>query len=176
MQKKIWKTSGFVTTWEVAGPYEQQGKSFEALFDIPFAPETGDSASVHWQKLTVNTKNAESWKMDLLHALGGEERVAYARTWINSPKKQDVRLELGSDDGIKVWLNDHLVHTNNAARALQAGSDKVDVTLNEGWNSLLLKVTQHNAGWGFCVRFSETGGEPVAGLRASLKPPATAQR
>jgi hypothetical protein len=160
----------------VAGPYAQEGKSFAQLFDIPFAPETGDAASVHWQDLSVNAKNADSWKMDLLHALGGEERVAYARTWINSPKKQDVRLELGSDDGLKVWLNDHLVHANNAARALQAGSDKVDVTLNAGWNSLLLKVTQHNAGWGFCVRFSETGGEPVAGLRASLKPPATAQR
>ena len=175
-QKKIWNTAGFVTTWQVAGPYAQEGKSFAQLFDIPFAPETGDSASVHWEMLPVSANSAESWKMDLLKALGGLQRVAYARTWINSPKKQDVRLELGSDDGLKVWLNDHLVHANNAARALQAGSDKVDVTLNAGWNSLLLKVTQHNAGWGFCVRFSETGGEPVAGLRASLKPPATAQR
>jgi HEAT repeat protein len=176
VQKNIWKMSGYVTTWQVAGPYEQQGKSYTQLFDIPFAPETGDSASVHWQNLSVNTKNAESWKMDLLHALGGEQRVAYARTWINSPKKQAVRLELGSDDGVKVWLNAQLVHANNVARAVQAASDKVDVTLNQGWNSLLLKVTQYNAGWGFCVRFAEAGGEPVAGLRASLKPPAAAQR
>jgi HEAT repeat protein len=176
VQRKIWKTSSYITTWQVAGPYEQQGKSYAELFDIPFAPETGDSASVRWQDLPAGASTAETWKMDLLQALGGEQRVAYARTWIYSPKKQNIRLELGSDDGVKVWLNDHLVHANNVARALQPGSDKVDVTLNSGWNSLMLKITQYNAGWGFCVRCAEPGGEPVADLRASLNPPGGAQR
>jgi hypothetical protein len=41
---------------------------------------------------------------------------------------------------------------------------------------MLLKVTQFNQGWEFCVRFAEPGGEPVAGLRASLKPPDAAKR
>jgi hypothetical protein len=110
--------------WQVAGPYEQQGKNYSDLFDIPFAPESGDSASVQWQMMPASADPAEPWKMDLLKALGGQQRVAYARTWINSPKQQNVRLELGSDDGVKVWLNDHLVHANNVARALQPGSDK----------------------------------------------------
>jgi HEAT repeat protein len=176
VQKKIWKTTGFVTLWQVAGPYEQQGKGYSELFDILFAPETGDAASVHWQDLAVSANPAEPWKMDLLQALGGLQRVAYARTWVNSPKEQKVRLEMGSDDGIKVWLNGQLVHANNVARPLQPGSDKVDVTLNKGWNSLLLKVTQFNQGWGFCIRFAEPGGEPVTGLRASLNPPDAAKR
>jgi HEAT repeat protein len=171
-RKKIWKMSGFVTLWQVAGPYEQQGKDFSALFDIPFAPETGDAASVHWRDLPASANPAESWKMDLLQALGGQQRVAYARTWINSPKEQNVRLEIGSDDGVKVWLNGLVVHANNASRALQAGSDEVDVTLNQGWNPLLLKVTQNTAGWEFCVRFAQPSGEPVAGLRAALGPDA----
>jgi hypothetical protein len=110
--------------------------------------------------------------MDLLQALGGQQRVAYARTWINSPKEQNGRLEIGSDDGVKVWLNGLVVHANNASRALQAGSDEVDVTLNQGWNPLLLKVTQNTAGWEFCVRFAQPSGEPVAGLRAALGPDA----
>jgi len=176
VQNKIWKTSGFVTAWQVAGPYEQQGKGYAELFDIPFAPETGNAAPVQWQTLPVSADPNESWKMDLLKALGGLQRVAYARTWINSPKQQKVVMELGSDDGVKVWLNDHLVHANNTARAVQPASDKVDATLEKGWNSLMLKVTQFNQGWGFCVRFVEPGGEPMAGLRASLKPPATAER
>jgi hypothetical protein len=110
--------------------------------------------------------------MDLLQALGGQQRVAYARTWVNSPKQQTVRLEIGSDDGVKVWLNGHVVHANNVARALQPGSDEVDVTLNEGWNTLMLKVTQNITAWEFCVRFSQPNGEPVTGLRASLSPDA----
>jgi HEAT repeat protein len=169
-RKKIWKMSGYVTLWQVAGPYQQQGKNFSELFDIPFAPETGEAAAVHWQDLPASANPAESWKMDLLQALGGEQRVAYARTWIHSPKEQNVRMEIGSDDGVKVWLNDRVVHANNVARPLEPGSDAADVTLNQGWNGLLLKVTQNNEGWAFCVRFAQSSGEPVAELRASANP------
>jgi HEAT repeat protein len=172
LRKKIWKSLGYVTLWQMAGPYEQQGRDFSALFDIPFAPETGDAASVHWQYLPANTNPTEPWRMDLQQALGGQQRVAYARTWINSPKPQNVRLEIGSDDGVKVWLNGVVVHAINVARALQPGSDEVDVTLNEGWNSLMLKVTQNITAWEFCVRFAQPNGEPVAGLRTSVSPDA----
>ena len=110
--------------------------------------------------------------MDLLQALGGEQRVAYARTWLFAPKTQKARLEIGSDDGVKVWLDGRLVHANNVARALQPGSDNVEVTLNQGWSPLMLKVTQNNAGWGFCVRVTQPDGAPVAGLRASPVPEA----
>jgi hypothetical protein len=154
----------------VAGPYQQDGKNFSELFDIPFAPETRESASVQWQKLAAGANPAEPWRMDLLKALGGQQRVAYARTWIHSPKEQNVRMEIGSDDGVKAWVNDHVVHANNTARPLQPGSDEVDVTLNAGWNSFLLKVTQNNEGWEFCVRFAQSSGEPVAGLRVSASP------
>jgi len=154
----------------MAGPYTAEGKNYSDLFDIAFAPELGESTPAQWRWMPVSADVTEPWKMDLLKAIGGEQRVAYARTWIDTPKEQKVRMELGSDDGIKVWLNGQLVHANNVARALTPGSDKVDVTLKEGRNSLLLKVTQLNQGWGFCVRFVELGGEPVVGLGASLKP------
>jgi len=169
-REKIWKMSGFVTLWQVAGPYEQKGKDYSELFNIPFGPEDGNAGSVHWQSLPVSANPADSWKMDLLHVFGGEQRAAYARTWIHCPKQQDVRLELGSDDGLKVWLNGIVVLANNAARPLQPASDRVDVTLNEGWNVLMLKVTQNTSAWEFCVRFSQPSGEPTSGLRFSPDP------
>jgi HEAT repeat protein len=169
-RKKVSRMAGYVTLWQVAGPYEQQGKNFSDLFDIPFAPESGDSRSVDWKSLPASANPAESWKMDLLQALGGQQRAAYARTWINSPKQQKVRLELGSDDGVKVWLNGLVIYSNNVSRALQPGSDIADITLNEGWNTLMLKVTQNTAGWEFCVRFAQASGEPVTGLRVALNP------
>jgi HEAT repeat protein len=168
--KDVLKWSGYITRWQVAGPYLEKGKDYIALFDIAFPPETSDFGSVHWRDLPVNPDRSQAWNMDLLQALGGEQRVAYARTWLFAPNQQKARLEIGSDDGVKVWLDGCLVHTNNVARNLQPGSDNVEVTLNLGWNPLLLKVTQNNAGWGFCLRVSTPGGAPIAGLRASTTP------
>jgi hypothetical protein len=167
----IQEMASYSTAWRVAGPYTQGGKDYLALFDIPFPPENAGDDSVKWQPLRAGTDPAQPWKMDLLKALGGEQRVAYARTWIYSPEERPARLELGSDDGVKVWLNGQLIHANNAARALQPGSDKVDVTLHAGWNPLLLKVTQYTAGWEFCVRLTGPDGALIAGVRASAVPP-----
>jgi len=64
-----------------------------------------------------------------------EQRVAYALTWIHSDTAQPARLELGSDDGVKAWLNGRLVHANNVARAAIPGSDKANVTLEAGQQS-----------------------------------------
>jgi hypothetical protein len=97
--------------------------------------------------------------------------VAYARTWVRSEQRRPARLELGSDDGIKVWLNRRVVHTNNTFRGLQPGSDKLQVTLNAGWNPLLLKVTQLNQGWAFCLRLLRPDGSHMDGLQFAAEPP-----
>ena len=56
----------------------------------------------------------------------------------------------GSDDGIKLWLNGKLVHTHNALRGYQL-SDEVTVQLKAGVNRLVVKVSQHDGGWGWGV-------------------------
>ena len=66
--------------------------------------------------------------------------MAYLRTKVWSPKEQKAKLELGSDDGVKVWLNGQLVHANNAERPAVPGQDKADVTLKEGSNPMLVKL------------------------------------
>ena len=91
--------------------------------------------------------------------------MAYARARFHCDQEQTARLEVGSDDGVKVWLNQKLVHANNVARSLRPGSDKVSVTLQSGWNDLLLKITQHNQGWAFCARLLKPDGLPLEGLQ-----------
>ncbi len=91
--------------------------------------------------------------------------MAYARTWVESPTDQIAVLELGTDDGVKVWLNRNLVHANNTARPIQPGSDTVKVALKRGWNEVLLKVTQNNLGWEFCARLMQADGSRLTGLR-----------
>lgn len=172
--KDIEARADYITSWQVAGPYRQAGKDYAALFDIAFAPETAVSEpgaapqtqAVNWQALPPSTDPQRPWSMDLLKALGGEQCVAYARTWVHCDREQPARLELGSDDGVKVWLNHKLVHANNVARPLQPGSDKADVVLKAGWNPLLLKVTQNNQGWEFCLRFLKPDGARIDDLQA----------
>lgn len=165
--KQLDAMGDYLTAWEVAGPYEENGKDYQALFDRVFPPETADGAGVQWKVLPAGADRQQPCAMDLLRALGGEQKAAYARTRVYSESEQAALLELGSDDGIKAWLNGQLVHANQATRALTPGTDKVTINLRQGWNSLLLKITQNNQGWGFCARLVGPGGKPLAGVRSN---------
>jgi HEAT repeat protein len=163
--KQIEESADFIIQWQVAGPFQQAGKDYAALFDMVFPPETGDAQAATWRALPPAADPKRPWAMDLLKTIGGDERVAYARTWVHSDHNQSARLELGSDDGLKVWLNDQPIFSLNVARALRPGSDTVNVNLHSGWNSLLLKITQHNQGWAFCARLRKSDGSHLGGLR-----------
>jgi hypothetical protein len=46
---------------------------------------------------------------------------------------------------------------------LTPGSDNVNITLDQGWNLLMLKVTQNNLPWEFCVRLRSPDGSRLEG-------------
>ncbi|MCY2923868.1 MAG: hypothetical protein NT031_00235 [Planctomycetota bacterium] len=149
----------WINTWQIAGPYQVKGKSFQQLFDVPFAPEN-PKANVPWKMLAKpivypSGETADEGMIDLAQVLGGEHpnSVAYMRTRVKSLKRQDVFLYTGSNDGLKVWLNGKMVHAVNGARGMQIDTDKIKVTLEAGWNTLLMKVTQANGPWSACARF-----------------------
>ncbi len=142
--------------WEVSGPYMQEGKSYNELFDIPFAPETDGGKGAKWRKMPEGTDAGRPWYLDLLKALdGGEQRVAYLRTKLQWPAERQVKLWIGSDDGNKVWVNGKLVHTNNVARAFAPDQDSATVTLKKGENIIMMKITQNNLPWGASLRIEE---------------------
>ena len=154
-----------ITAWRIAGPYSQEGKRYSELFDIVFEPEKPDAKGVVWRMLPAGTDPKRPQILDLLKAIGGAQRVAYALTWVHSGKAQPARLELGSDDGVKAWLNGRLVHANNAARAAKPYTDKVNVALKAGWNPLMLKITQNDSPWEFCGRLCGRDGKPLRTIR-----------
>jgi HEAT repeat protein len=146
----------YLLDWEVAGPYMEKGKNYAQLFDIAFGPEV-PNAQVEWRKMPVSTNNGQPGYLDLLKELnGGEQRVAYLRTQIQSDAPRPVTLEIFSDDGVKAWLNGTVVHANNIARPIMPEPDRVTATLRQGVNTLLLKVTQNNLPWGAIVRLRQT--------------------
>jgi len=99
-----------------------------------------------------------------------DNAAAYLRSTVWSNKKQQAVLELGSDDGVKVWLNGELVHASNVGRALKKGEDKKEVALKSEWNELMLKVTNGSGGWEACVRLVNNEGELLEGVREMVYP------
>ncbi len=156
--------AGYVNTWQVAGPYRQDGKQCQALFDVAFAPEqVGQSAQ--WKPIAISTDPATFGQVDLLPLAKGDQCVAYVKARVWSPRRQNVKLEIGSDDGNKVWIGGEQVHANNTMRPIQAAQDTAQAELADGWNELLVKVTQNNMGFALCVRIRGVDGSAIEGLK-----------
>lgn len=157
---EIEKYKSMITTWLVSGPYTAKGKNGPALFDVAFPPENPGAKDVKWKRVGQVSRGA----VNLTGLLGGNHRVAYLKTGVVSDTQQQAILALGSDDGIKVWLNGELIHANNASRRLREGEDKVEITLKKGHNALLMKIVQGGNSWGACARVGDPKGGNLEGL------------
>jgi HEAT repeat protein len=151
--------------WLCAGPYRVPGKQAQDLFDVGFAPESRDAGDVVWRRAPGSLDLARPGEVDLSGITEGDHCVVYAKTQVYVPSAQDVVLAIGSDDGIKLWLNGELVHGNNAVRGLTPGQDRARARLLEGWNDLLAKITQHTLGCGMMIRITDPTDTEIPGLR-----------
>ncbi len=163
--QQIERFEDFMTAWLVSGPYLDSEAN---LFEFAFPPEQPGQAGAKWQVMPASTVPAAPWLIQLDQVLGGDNRVAYLRNHVWSDKEQRVHMELGSDDGVKVWLNGELVHANNASRGTTPGDDVFEMTLRQGWNSLLLKIIQGTGSWGACARLRKLDGSKAEGVKVAL--------
>jgi hypothetical protein len=148
----------YLSNWEVAGPYAQKQRSCTELFDIPFGPEKS-AAKAEWRSVPTKSSGKHLAYVDLSeHLNDGEQSVAYLRTRDECPAEMAANLEIYSDDGVKVWLNGKVIHENNVMRGIASQPDIVGVTLKEGTNDLMLKVTQNDGPWGAIVRVQPFNG------------------
>jgi len=159
------KTKGWLTNWEVAGPCTQEGKDGGAIFDVAFPAEKPDAPADTWKVLKEGQNKDQPGMVDFMAtSLAGDNRAAYLRTRVFSPKAQPARVESASDDGIKIWLNGKVVHAINTMRGM-GDPDKADCDLKEGWNDVLVKVTQGGGGWSVLVRIMSRDGQGLNGLK-----------
>ncbi|MCY2924967.1 MAG: family 20 glycosylhydrolase, partial [Planctomycetota bacterium] len=143
--KYEWRdVSGWITEYMISGPYMKDNLPGNKLFDIPF-----DGTS--------------PWTCDLTPK--GDNRCAYMRAQVWSPKAQNAQLQVASDDGAKVWLNDKVVLQNNKVQSYTDPPHRVAVALKQGWNTLLLKITQDKDGWGAMARVVAADGNKLDGLK-----------
>ena len=177
------KASGRVTTveqpfalrgWQLIGPYAWDGgKGFDAVYE----PENGADST---RPYTVMGGKQAAWKLGVSDANGyinllpyfdpNTNVVAYALVYVKSPDDRTATLSAGSDDGIKAWVNDKLVVSDNASRGAAPGQDEAPVSLKAGWNKVLLKITQGGGGWGFYFDLLDQKHQPMADLTYGARP------
>ncbi|KYK25814.1 hypothetical protein AYK20_03945 [Thermoplasmatales archaeon SG8-52-1] len=97
--------------------------------------------------------------------------VSYSHVYIYSPTSRSAKLLLGCDDGIKVWLNDINVYTNDRYGGWYPDEFEVDVSLTSGWNHLLCKISQGGGDYLFSARFTDTNYNTFDDLIYQIKNP-----
>ncbi len=81
---------------------------------------------------------------------GGKSKVAtYLFRTIQAKDAMPLPVEVGSDDGIEIWLNGKKIHSHNVPRSAGAGRDKLTLDLQKGGNELLMKIYNISGGHGF---------------------------
>ncbi len=95
--------------------------------------------------------------------------VAYACARIHSPVDTKAAVLLGSDDGVKLWVNGELVHTRHLARGVKRDEDRADISLKRGANAFVFKVDQGEGGWGLVARIVRPDGTPASVVTQKVK-------
>ena len=163
----------FMTTWMVLEPIpvfeanqnlksmEIQEEKFtsdslsyrEILKSVPRGFHMVGDQKYLWQPVSVKNDI-----IDLI-AIFGQKVFVFSYAWaeINVSEDKEVLFALGSDDGVKVWLNGELIHKNWIGRPVRKDDDIFSAKLLKGENQLLIKVQNMEGEWGFSNRVMSPG-------------------
>ncbi len=139
------------TSWQKS-PVISRG-SFDEAFD------TDDKVS-NWSPYELPVGEA------IPQIIGKDFSSVYVRGVVISPKSAWVTLGLSSDDGIKVWLNGKLIHSNKVNRGIVQQIDLVRGHFVQGENELIIKVTNGQGIDGLIVRLKD---ESLSQIQNALK-------
>lgn len=155
------KTGKYIRDWLILGKISYE---YNLSFDKDFLENQGgedkilpkdgmiypleNKRSIKWKKYRFRHDRINFNKI----FKPSKNAVGYAFTTIDSPAEQRIILAIGSDDGIKLWLNGKLVHKKNKIRSCKRDNDKVKAGLRNGKNTILIKLTQRKQYWCFYFR------------------------
>jgi dienelactone hydrolase len=152
-----WTRGGteFIRRWMVAGPITCRLE--EDCVGDEVATRPADSLDLKLANGTsVKWRGNTTWGD--VAGIGGDGptggAVGYAHAVIMREKAGRAALSLGSDNGLRAWLNGRPVLVRDGVRALALDDDLVEVEFQAGANLLLIKV---EAGASFAARVLESG-------------------
>ncbi|MBN1352064.1 DUF4838 domain-containing protein [candidate division KSB1 bacterium] len=152
--ENVRKTKGiFLTKWWVIGPFDNpDGNGLKEVY----APEcefdtlktyTGcNGADIDWRIYERISTGYMDFTKFFNHS---EYGVAYARTALEAAEDGTLQMGVGSNDGVRLWINDQLVLDKAVTRLALPNQEIVTVPIKKGENTVLLKIDQVGGGWGF---------------------------
>ncbi|MDQ1317396.1 MAG: hypothetical protein QG588_1048, partial [Candidatus Poribacteria bacterium] len=165
----------FMKAWFVLGPIpvfqdktvKQDMESQKKAFANDFLTQYGGETNIKQNPDLVHQIDGKEFQWQVVHTEGdiinliktyGQKdfAIAYAYAEIDVPDTTTALLGIGSDDGVKVWLNGKLIHENWISRGVTKDDDIIHVTFQKGRNQILLKVQNQQEGWGFACRIVGT--------------------
>lgn len=177
--------NGLISAWLVAGPLPYipaQNNPERAIgFYVDFLKASGGEATVvptEGDQFEYESGKTAEWKATLTDGEGllnflaviqstlMDQGVAYAFCEITADTEKDAILKVRSNDGVRVWLNQELIHDNHVARRLDAEEDSIPIHLKAGKNRLLAKVDQQGGAWELKARILNRESQPIQGVQA----------
>ena len=158
----------YLTVWQVSAPYTVESNDLRELFDTRFPPESQHGEVISWTRISAGTSPDHPFMVDLHHRFSVNHSVAYCRKKVWSDQQRPVRVEIGSDDGFKFWINETLYGKEHASRGWMPAQNVFEAKLDKGWNLVMIKVTQDTAGWAFSVKMTEQDGSPIPDQKSSI--------
>jgi hypothetical protein len=166
------KVFGWVSTWQIVGPFDNSGG---VGYERTFPPESGvdlkaeydgKAGKIRWQEVTAT---GDYGMVDFNKPIGQlKEVTGYAWTEIKSDKARRVELRLGCENGWKVWLNGKLLFGRDEYHlGSQIDDYRMPAELKAGKNTILVKLCQNEQvadwtkAWEFQLRITDAIGTPV---------------
>lgn len=166
-------SEGFIRHWLTIGPFTGISSPESCLpsetewfgDDAAAVPVLGDTVEGHTWRVFIS----DGARVGFLEDYGDVDppREVYGATWVYSETERSTTLALGPDDGALAWLNGELVLEISGCQGTTADQFTAEVTLNAGWNRLMIKVYDHGGEWGTYARFLGDKG-PEVDLSLSL--------
>ena len=159
----------FVRKWYILGPFPNPGDwNVRSGLRTVYTPEERidfkkpyrgkDEKEIYWIPWTSSSDGF----VNLNDALKPHDMaVGYALTYLYVPQNRNVNMYLGTDDGVRLWVNGSLLHDTMMIRGASPDQDTVGIHLQKGWNTILLKVENNIGGWGFYCRIPDPRSEMV---------------
>ncbi|HEX2862150.1 MAG TPA: hypothetical protein VHN79_10945 [Lacunisphaera sp.] len=116
-------------------------------------PKAGDRQKIDDETvLTWEKVRSKDGFVDMQTGVPKDYTVGYAWAEFESPREAEAWLGLGSDDGVKIWLNGALVHDKWIRRPSRVDDDVVPLQLKKGANRMLIKIQNATIDWSFIYR------------------------
>lgn len=161
----------YLRQWLLCGPFSAPaivagapGQPIRHGLDVDFLEAVGGESGARPQagQTVTHAAGTASWRVheaadeviDLDAAVATRSEVAaYAFCTVECDTEQNAVLAIGSNDGVRAWLNGERVWSNPLGRLLKKDEDRIPVRLKAGRNSVLLRIEELGGTWAFCCRF-----------------------